>query len=200
MVLGVTGGIATGKSSVAEQFRRRGAPVVSADELARQAVLPGTAGLQAIIERFGRSVLTENGELDREQLARLIFADDSARRDLNRITHPAIARLAEKRLAELVESGAGLIIYEAPLLFEAGAESRVDKVLVVTATFEAQRKRLMQRDQIGAAEAEARIAAQMPLAEKVERADYIIDNSGTPEQTAARVDALWRDLLRTVSP
>lgn len=200
MILGVTGGIATGKSSVAEQFRRRGAPVVSADELARQAVLPGTAGLLAIIERFGRSVLTENGELDREQLARLIFADDSARRDLNRITHPAIARLAEKRLAELVESGAGLIIYEAPLLFEAGSESRVDKVLVVTATFEAQRKRLMQRDQIGAAEAEARIAAQMPLAEKVERADYIIDNSGTPEQTAARVDALWRDLLRTVSP
>lgn len=194
MILGVTGGIATGKSSVTELFRALGLPVVSADELARDAVRVGTEALRQIAERFGAKVLCDDGTLDRESLAQIIFADATARRELNRITHPVIARLAESTLAGLVEAGATHIIYEAPLLYEAGAESRVDKVLVVTAQPEVQKKRLMARDGIDAAAAEARIAAQMSLDEKTKRADYVIDNSGAPAETARQVANLCQEL------
>ena len=194
MILGVTGGIATGKSSVTELFREIGLPVVSADGLAREAVRVGTDALNQIVERFGAKVLCGDGTLDRGLLAQIIFADVAARRDLNRITHPAIARLAESTLAGLVEAGATHIIYEAPLLYEAGAESRVDKVLVVTAQPEVQKKRLMARDGIDVVAAAARIATQMSLDEKVNRADYVVDNSGTPAETARQVTSLCREL------
>lgn len=194
MILGVTGGIATGKSSVAELFRQAGCPVVSADELARQVVACGSQALQAIIDRFGAGVLTADGELDRERLAAIVFSDPEARQALNRITHPAIAELAVSTLSDLQAQGAPLVVYEAPLLYEAGAEGRVDRVLVVTAIPDVQRARLMARDGIDADAAQARIAAQLPLADKIRRADYVIDNSGSPEQTRRLVEALFRDL------
>ena len=194
MILGVTGGIATGKSSVADLFRSMDIPVVSADELAREVVLPGTETLRAIVATFGERVLSGDGSLNRERLSQIVFADDAARIDLNQIVHPAIARLAESTLAGLVDSGAEFIVYEAPLLYEAGAESRVDKVLVVTAQPEEQKKRLMARDGIDAATADLRIAAQMSLAEKVRRADFVVDNSGTQEESARQVVALCREL------
>jgi len=196
MVLGVTGGIATGKSSVAAMLGECGAVVVSADDLARQAVAPGSEALAALTERFGREILAADGTLARERLAELVFADASARADLNRITHPAIARLAEARLARLRAAGHTLIVYEAPLLFEAGAESRVDQVLVVSAAAEVQLQRLMRRDAISVDDAQARIAAQMPIVEKIRRADYLIDNSGPPAETRQQVDALCKELLR----
>lgn len=199
MILGVTGGIATGKSSVTELFRTMGLPVVSADEVSREVVRAGTDALRMIVERFGRGVLCADGALDRERLSQIIFTDDAARRDLNRIVHPAIAQLAESTLAGLVASGATHIIYEAPLLYEAGAESRVDKVLVVTAQPAIQKNRLMARDGIDANVAEARIAAQMSLDEKVNRADFVVDNSGTPDETARQVEDLCRKLTIPVS-
>ena len=194
MVLGVTGGIATGKSFVAAILGELGGIVVSADELARQAVAPGSEVLQGLIGRFGDGILAADGALDREKLGEIIFNDAAARADLNRLTHPAIARLSETRLRELRQAGHSLIVYESPLLFEAGAESRVDQVLVVTADLETQLQRLMARDDITRAEAQAKIAAQMPLAEKVARADYVIDNSGTPEQTRAEAKLMYREM------
>jgi dephospho-CoA kinase len=196
MILGVTGGIATGKSSVAAMFGELGATVVSADELARLAVVPGSPALEALVDRFGRDILAADGTLDRAALADIVFADPEARLELNRITHPAIARLAVERLAELRAAGHALIVYEAPLLFEAGAESRVDKVLVVTASLEIQLQRLMEREAIDADEARARIDAQMPLAEKIRRADFLVDNAGSPNDTRRQVETLYDDLLQ----
>lgn len=195
MILGVTGGIATGKSSVTALFAEQGVPIVSADELAREVVSPGSAGLREIVARFGDDLTLDDGTLDRDRLAEIVFADAGAREELNRITHPAIARLAESRLAELAGKGAEIIVYEAPLLFEAGAEERVDKVLVVTAQADEQQRRLMERDGVSAAAAKLRIDAQLPISEKVRRADYVIDNSGTPDETARQVFKLFEKLL-----
>nr|WP_318835948.1 dephospho-CoA kinase [Desulfuromonas versatilis] len=194
MILGVTGGIASGKSTVAQVFRELGAIVVSADELARQAVLPGTPALRQLVERFGPQVLCADGTLDRAALSRIVFADPRARQDLNRITHPAIAALAEKRLAELRRQNPLLVVYEAPLLFEAGAEGRVDAVLSVIIDERLQLNRLMARDRSGPEAAQARIAAQMPQSEKAARSDYLIDNSGSLEQLRQQVQALWSQL------
>lgn len=195
MVLGITGGIATGKSTVAALLGECGAPVVSADQLAREAVAPGSDTLAALVAHFGNGIVAPDGRLDRAALAALVFADGRLRAELERITHPAIGRLAEARLAQLRAGGAPLVVYEAPLLFEAGAAGRVDKVLVVTAAPAVQLARLLARGGIDRAEAEARIAAQLPQAEKAERADFVIDNSGTPEQLRTAVFELYRRLL-----
>jgi dephospho-CoA kinase len=200
MILGVTGGIASGKSTVTKIFRSLGAAVVSADELAREAVRPGGETLRLLVERFGARILLPDGTLDRKTLAARIFADPQQREDLNRITHPAVAALSVERLAQLVARGEPLIVYEAPLLFEAGAERRVDAVLVVRIDPLLQLQRLGERDGIGEKEARDRIAAQMPQEEKVARADYVIDNSGSPEETEAQVRNLFRRLMHSRSP
>lgn len=196
MVVGVTGGIATGKSAVVEQFRQLGAAVISADELAREIVRPGEEALAQLVARFGQDILQADGTLDRKALAEIIFADPAARQDLNQITHPAIARLAAARIASLQRQGEALVIYEAPLLFEAGAESRVDRVLVVTAPAEVQRRRLMARDGLDDQAAQARITAQMPLADKVRRADFVVENAGSIDELATQVRELYGRLLR----
>jgi dephospho-CoA kinase len=195
MILGITGGIATGKSVVTQAFRALGAAVVSADELAREVVRPGSTTLQRLVKHFGPSILREDGTLNRAALADLIFSDSQARKDLNGITHPAIARLAEQRLKELVQEGKPLIVYEAPLLFEAGAEQRVDAVLVVKVDDHVQLQRLMARDGISEAEAKARISAQMSQQEKASRADYLIDNSNSLGKTVAQVKSLFKRLV-----
>jgi len=200
LILGVTGGIASGKSMVTEAFRSLGACVVSADELSREAVAPGSETLARLVAQFGRGILLPDGSLDRKALAERIFRDRGARAALNRITHPAIASLAEMRLQELVRQGERLIVYEAPLLFEAGAEGRVDAVLVVRIEESQQLARLMRRDGLNEAQARARIAAQMPQAEKVARADFVIDNSGTPEGTLRQVKSLFSRLETALPP
>jgi len=194
MILGITGGIASGKSTVTEMFRKLGAEVVSADQLSREAVQPGSAALERLVSRFGEKILDPDGRLDRSRLASIVFADPEERAALNRITHPAIAALAEQRFSELAEEKADLIVYEAPLLFEAGAENRVDAILVVKVEEKEQLRRLQERDGLDAAGASARIAAQMPQAEKIARADFVIDNSGSLEQTEARVREIYREL------
>lgn len=199
-ILGLTGGIASGKSLVAEAFRSLGALVLSADELAREVVRPESETLSRLVDQFGREILQADGSLDRKVLAERVFADARAREALNRITHPAIAALAEKRLQELAQQGAPLVVYEAPLLFEAGAEKRVDAVLTVRIDERLQCERLMRRDSLSEAQARARIAAQIPQAEKVSRSDYVLENSGSPEATVEQVRQLFHKLAASTAP
>jgi len=194
MILGVTGGIATGKSTVAHAFEELGAPVVSADEIARDVVRPGPV-LDRLVKHFGSQILDTDGTLNRQALGEIIFPTPEARSVLNSIVHPAIAAEVERRLAELTGLRRPLIVYESPLLFEAGAEKRVDAVLVVVVAPDIQLERLMARDGRGEADARSRIAAQFPLAEKVARADYLIDNSGSIEETLTQVNSLFHHLL-----
>jgi dephospho-CoA kinase len=195
MILGLTGGIASGKSFVADCFVACGAVLVSADLLAREVVNPGTPTLARLVDHFGDWILTATGSLDRDAVARLVFSEPSARKRLESIVHPAIADLAECRLAELRHSSRDLIVYEAPLLFEAGAGVRVDQVLVVTVEPSVQRERLCQRDQLDETEALRRIEAQWPQADKVARADFVIDNSGPRQQTRGTVTSLYHYLV-----
>lgn len=194
-ILGVTGGIACGKSLITEMFRRKGAAVVSADQLARQAVEPGTPALAALVEQFGPVILTPEGSLDRQRMAQQVFSDPSARRVLERIVHPAIRQLAEERLQTLAASAEiPLIVYEAPLLFEAQAESRVDLILVVSLDDATQFRRLQRRDSLSDEETLTRIRVQMPLGEKIARADLVLDNSGSPEDAERAVSYLYQIL------
>lgn len=196
MILGLTGGIASGKSTIADCFVECGALLVSADQLAREVVSRGNPILDELAVAFGEDILTFDGSLNREILARLVFNDSAARRKLEAITHPAIAHLAECRLSALKKSSHELIVYEAPLLFEAGAEGRVDQVLVVVVDPVVQLERLMSRDQLDEIEARQRIAAQWPQADKVVKADFVIDNSGTVQQSSSRVSSLYDYLAR----
>ncbi|WP_020677188.1 dephospho-CoA kinase [Geopsychrobacter electrodiphilus] len=195
LILGITGSIATGKSLVTELLRQKGAAVLSADQLARDVVAPGTETLAALVKMFGPQILTRAGALDRECLGRLVFADAEARQKMNKLMHPAIAQLAEDRLAVLAQTGVALVVYEAPLLYEAGAEKRVDKVLVVTLDPGLQLSRLVERDHLDVGEALQRIQAQMSQAEKKTRADYLIDNSGSLHDLQIQVDRLWAKLV-----
>ncbi|MEJ2698132.1 MAG: dephospho-CoA kinase [Desulfuromonadales bacterium] len=197
MILGLTGSIASGKSTVAEIFRDLGAAVVSADQLAREAVRPGTETLARLAGCFGPQILQADGTLNRKALADIVFADPGAREKLNRITHPAVAVLAEQRLGELARRGERLIVYEAPLLFEAGADKRVDAVLVVRIEEGLQLERLRARDGLGEGAARVRVCAQMSQEEKLARADYVIDNSGSLEETAAQVRELFKRLTES---
>jgi len=184
IVLGVTGGIACGKSLICHLFKELGAAVLSADELAREAVRPGEEAFKKIVAHFGNEILTAEGEINRTRLAEKIFQSPAERHLLNQITHPAIGHLADRYIHKLrKQPDIPLIIYEAPLLFEAKAEERVDLVLVVATTPEQQLERLMRRDNLSPEEALRRISVQMPLAEKISRADILVENDGPPEET-----------------
>ena len=190
-VIGLTGGIASGKSSVSHHFEQRGAVVIDADQLSRQAVRPGSPALTRIAAIFGADILLPDGQLDRKQLGAMVFADPSKRRQLEQILHPEIRRLAEAQIAAAAEAGKRLVFYMAPLLIEAGATDRVDEIWVVTVSPDIQLARLMARDGISAEEAARIISSQMPLAEKEKYGRIVIDNSGTPEQTRRLLDEIW---------
>lgn len=200
MILGLTGSIASGKSTVADCFVACGAILVSADQLAREVVNPGSPVLARLVEVFGLDILTATGQLNREVLAQKVFSDPEARHKLDSMMHPAIAHLAECRLAALRKAPHDLIVYEAPLLFEVGAEGRVDQTLVVVIDPALQGQRLRERDALSEADVRQRIAAQWPQADKVEKADFVIDNSGSREQTCTMVRALYDYLTRTGEP
>ena len=190
-VIGLTGGIATGKSAVARFLEEQGAVVIDADQLSREAVSPGSRALEHIVTLFGEGMLLPDGGLDRKRLGRVVFADADKRRDLEEILHPEIRRLAEERIASLAAEGQRVVFYMAPLLIESGASDRVDEIWVVTVRPEVQRERLMLRDGIGREEAERIISSQMPLAEKERHGRIVIDNSGTQEQTRRLVADIW---------
>lgn len=197
-VIGLTGGIACGKSTVSRLLAERGAVIVDADRVAREVVEPGTPGLAAVAEAFGAEVITAEGTLDRARLGRRVFSDAAARARLNAILHPRMAQvtLARIQAARATRPPPPLIVYDAALLIEMGQADAFRPLVVVHLPPALQRARLMARDGSTAADAEARIAAQMPVAEKVARADHVIDNSGTPAQTAAQVAALFEELTR----
>ena len=193
-VFGLTGGIGSGKSSVAELLRDRGVPVVDADELAREVVAPNTAGLAEIVRVFGPNILARDGSLDRKRLGALVFSDAEARKRLNAITHPLVRALSQERFAELTRQGVTLAGYDVPLLFEVGLDTVLRPIVVVAASESAQLERILARDGLTETEARARIAAQLPLAEKQRRADYVLDNNGSPAELPARVDRLLEKL------
>lgn len=190
-VLGLTGGIGSGKSVVDAMFRELGAEVIDADALAREVVEPGKPALQEIVSSFGTDMLLPDGRLDRPRLAAMIFSDPSARERLNAITHPRIRqRMAEEVAARSGQPG--VLILDIPLLYENGRSVDVERVIVVWVDEATQIRRLMERDHLTEEQARQRTAAQMPLDEKRRRADHVIDNSGSREDTRRQVDAIYR--------
>ena len=185
----LTGGIATGKSYVAQRFRQGGIPVVDADVLARQVVEPGSPGLRAIVDRFGPDVVDRNGALNRPRLASIVFSDSVARRDLEAIVHPAVRAGIDRFLAD-VPPATPFAVADIPLLFETGRAGEFDVVVVAACPPAMQIERVMARDRSSRAEAEQRLAAQWPIDDKVERADYVIDTGVSFDATDAAVDGV----------
>ena len=200
LLAGLTGGIATGKSTVSAMFRALGCIVIDADVLAREVVEPGQPAHAGIVAAFGRGVLAPDGTLDRKALGDIVFANPQRRRELEALTHPEIrARLAAK-LAELAEQGFdGIVLFDAAVMIESGNYKNMDRMVVVTADAETQVRRQRERDGASAEAAARRIASQMALAEKVKLADYVIDNAGDREATRARVGEVHRALLQDLA-
>ena len=193
-VFGLTGGIGSGKSTVASLLRERGVPVVDADELSREAVAPGSPGLAEVVQAFGPEVVAADGSLDRKRLGALVFSDELARKRLNSLTHPRVRQLSAERFARLAEQGVSLAGYDVPLLFEVGLDAVLRPTVVVVSSEANQLARIMARDGLSEAEARARIAAQLPLPEKRRRADHVLDNDGSIADLAVQVDELLHEL------
>jgi dephospho-CoA kinase len=193
LLVGLTGGIGSGKSTVARLLEKRGAVVFDADLLAREAVAPGTPGHAAVIERFGADVLAPGGELDREALASIVFADPSARRDLEQIVHPEVRRLFAEG-SEAYRDTDRVVVFSAPLLVESGMHTAFEILVVVSATVATQIERLMRQRGMSEASIRARIDAQAPLEDKAAAADFIVDNEGTLDELESQVERLWNDL------
>ena len=188
LLAGLTGGIATGKSTVSNMLRRLGAEIIDADLLARQVVEPGQPAWREIVEEFGRDVLSPDGTLDRKKLGAIVFADPARRRRLEAITHPAIRARVKARVDELAARDfTGLVFYDAAILIEALGHQDMDRIVVVMTDETTQVARLRGRDGTDDAEGRRKIASQMPLAEKAKLADYVIDNSGDREATAEQI-------------
>jgi dephospho-CoA kinase len=190
-LIGLTGGIATGKSTVDAMLSRRGATVIDADELAREAVHPGEPTLDRVAERFGQEVLRPDGSLDRERLGKIVFADSGARHDLEAITHSRINELIRERVASALSGAAPLVVVDVPLLFEHAREGMYEGVLLVYAPVGVQLQRLHDRNHLDEAAARQRLAAQLPIDEKRARATWVIDNSAGVNATQRAVDAWW---------
>ena len=193
LLVGLTGGIGSGKSTVARLLEKRGAVVFDADLLAREAVAPGTPGHAAVIERFGADVLAPGGELDREALASIVFADPSARRDLEQIVHPEVRRLFAEG-SEAYRDTDRVVVFSAPLLVESGMHTAFEILVVVSATVATQIERLMRQRGMSEASIRSRIDAQAPLEDKAAVADFIVDNEGTVDELESQVERLWNDL------
>jgi dephospho-CoA kinase len=198
-VLGLTGGIGTGKSTVARMFADRGVPVVDADALAREVVAPGRPAHAGIAAAWPE-VLGPGGALDRKRLGAIVFADPAARVRLEAITHPHIQALAAERLAAQADAGRRLALYEASLLVESGRWREFDGLIVVAASEATQIARVRARDGLSQAEAEARVRAQLPAAEKVRLASYVLDNDDGLDATRAAVEDLLRRLRSDRAP
>lgn len=190
----LTGGIATGKSHVRARFESLGIPTVDADMLARDAVAPGTAGLAAVVRRFGGEVCDADGTLNRRKVGGIVFHDPEARRDLEEIVHPYVREMTERWFASLDPERVPFAVADIPLLFEGQREGDFDTVIVTACEPAAQLRRLMERDLLTEAEARQRIAAQWPLEKKIANADYVIRTDGTFDQTNRQVDAVVSQL------
>ncbi len=194
-VIGLTGGVASGKSTVAAMLSAKGAFLVDADQLAREAVAPGSPVLAQIAEAFGPEVLTAEGSLDRAHVAQLVFTDADARQRLDAIVHPRVMELSRERIERARREGHRLVVYDVPLLFETERQGEFDGTLLVFARPEVQLQRLQQRSGLDEAAARARIEAQIPIWRKLAMATWVIDNGGSQERTQRDLDRLWESKL-----
>ena len=196
LLVGLTGGIATGKSTVSVILRDFGCVLIDADQLARAVVEPGEPTLEAIADEFGRDVVASDGTLDRKKLGAIVFADAERRKRLEAITHPAIRERFARRLQTLGEEGfAGIVVFDAPVMIESGNYRNMDRLVVVATDEATQIARLMARDGISREAAELRVRSQMSIAEKAKLADYVIDNAGERAATEAQVRRVHAALL-----
>ncbi|MCL6611539.1 MAG: dephospho-CoA kinase [Peptococcaceae bacterium] len=196
MIIGLTGNIGSGKSTVSRRLAQLGAEVIDTDLVARDVVAPGTPGLERIVREFGPEVLNGNGELDRARMASIVFGDPAARARLEAIVHPEVNRVVSRRIANYREGGgsAPVLVVEVPLLIESGMHRMMDEIWVVTVDPGVQVERVMARSGLSREEVLMRIKAQMPQEEKCGYADRVIDNSGPVEETIRQVDAIWTEL------
>lgn len=194
-VVGLTGGIASGKSTVARMFQKAGAVIIDADRIARQVVAPGLPAWHEIRQAFGPTVLLPDGTIDREALGRLVFADPDKRRQLERIVHPRVGEEMATHMADAEQTDPdAVVLLDIPLLFETNRTQGLSDIIVVWLPEALQRRRLMERDGLSETDARARMNAQLPLAEKRRRATIVIDNSGAMADTAKQVHAIYRRL------
>jgi dephospho-CoA kinase len=197
MIIGLTGGIACGKSTVSQMLVECGAALVDADLVAREVVKPDERGWHKVVERFGEEILLPDRHLNRKKLGEIIFADPQAREDLQSILHPLIRERMTGQIQELKKQDPKrLVVVDVPLLFESRQQNKYEKTVVVYVDRDTQLNRLMKRDGLNEDQAEARLQSQMPIEQKKELADYVIDNRGTVESTKKQVEALWEQLHR----
>lgn len=194
IILGLTGGIASGKSTVSQMLAGLGADIIDADHIAREVVEPGQKAWVQIVECFGEDILRTDGTIDRKKLGACVFADPQKREKLEAITHPEIRIRIREKLDKLRRAGRGVAVLDIPLLIEVGWTDMVQRLWLVYTDRAIQMERVMRRDKLTTAEARQRLAAQMPLADKKKYADVIIDNSGSPEDTAAQIKKAWAEL------
>jgi dephospho-CoA kinase len=200
ITIGLTGGIASGKSLVAELFRRLGAMVIDSDSIAREVVEPGTPGWQSVVAEFGHDILAPDGSIDRAKLGSIIFSDRERRITLNNILHPLIIQAIRERIAAIGRKHpAALVVADIPLLIECGLQQEFDAVIVVWSPVELQRKRLMERDGLSAAEAQQRIDAQMPLDEKQVHGTFVVENDSSEQQTEEQVKNIFLKIQKGFS-
>jgi dephospho-CoA kinase len=193
LLVGLTGGMGAGKSTVARMLESRGAVVIDADVLARQALLPGTPGYTKVTELFGPDIIGADGDIDREALAQRVFADDEARVALESITHPEVFRLLSESLEDYRDTDR-IVVFDAPLIVETGFASACDAVVVVTAPEDAQVARVVKARGMAEEAARARLRAQASTSEKERVADFVIPNEGSIEELESAVDGLWNEL------
>ncbi|MGE6539538.1 dephospho-CoA kinase [Bacillus luti] len=192
VVIGLTGGIASGKSTVSEMFRELSIPVIDADVIAREVVEQGKPAYNKIVEAFGTEVLQQDGELDRPKLGSIVFYNEENRLQLNKIVHPAVREEMNAQKEMYIKKGVQAVVLDIPLLFEGKLTSLVDRVLVVAVTPNTQLDRLMKRNNFSEEEATARIQSQMPLEEKVKNADEVINNDGTIMGTKTQLQVILK--------
>jgi len=193
--IGLTGGIASGKSTVAKLIRDKGIPVIDADQVAREVMSPGSPVLDEIAKQFGPEFLQEDGSLDREKMGSLVFSDPQSRQKLNQITHPAIGMRAAEIMQSYEDQGEPCIVYEVPLLFEAGLHQIFQPIILVAIPKTVQVQRLISRDHISEQDALARIESQMSLEEKEKLSDYIIDNTKEIEDLTEQIQSIFNEIL-----
>jgi dephospho-CoA kinase len=195
VVIGLTGGIASGKSTVSKMFREKGIRVVDADQIAREVVEVGKPAYQKIVETFGEEILQADQTINREKLGALIFADEKKREQLNQIVHPAIRKEMLKQSQEEKEKHAKVVVLDIPLLFESNLTHLVDKTILVYVDEETQLKRLMKRNDLSEKDAKLRISSQLPLKEKIRLSDEVINNNGSIEETQTQLQQLIRKFV-----
>jgi dephospho-CoA kinase len=196
--IGLTGNVASGKSTLASTWAGRGAALIDADVLARRAVAPGSEGLERVRSAFGEGVVA-HGELDRAALRRIVFADPAARHRLEAIVHPEVARLREEEEAKVAAAGAGIVVHDIPLLFEAGLDDAFDLIVVVHSPEETRAERMAEMRGLSHQEIKGLLASQLPPEEVLPRADMAVENDGTLEDLVAEADLLWRRVLRPLT-